>query len=442
MRLSKLVYDLLSTALSRFLILVFGIIKAVIVSRTLGPEGNGIVAALLVYPSLFLTFGSLGIRRSSAFLLGSEKDSESNIIKSILHLWFFSSILSVGVCFLLLRYFSNSGDSLLLVFWALIPIPFALFNGYISGIYIGRKKIREFNAVNWLQSSFILLSTILFLIGLKYSIKGALMGEALGTIFMFVLLNIKENYFKFFNFRVEKKELQKLFSLGLVYSFALLVITLNYRIDTILLDKLSNSYEVGIYTRGASLIQYLWQIPMLMDNIVFTRGMAGNFDAAFSRRVCVLMRLSVLWISVACIFILFWGSEIVELLYGKEFYDSSVIMIYLIPGVIILTVYRVLNMDAASKGNPWLAIQAMTPALIFNIGLNLYFIPAYGAIGAAISSSISYVAATVLYVYLYSKKAQMPFREIFRFSKNDFAFLRSSLRSQKSQDTKINRPEP
>jgi O-antigen/teichoic acid export membrane protein len=267
------------------------------------------------------------------------------------------------------------------------------------------------------------------------------MGEAIGTIFMFLILNIRENYFRSFNFRIEKKELLKLINLGLVYSFALLVITLNYRIDTILLDKLSNSYQVGIYSRGASLIQYLWQIPMLMDNIVFTRGMAGNFDAAFSKRVCVLMRLSVVWISVACIFILFWGSEIVELLYGKEFHESSIIMVYLIPGVIILTVYRVLNMDAASKGNPWLAIQAMTPALILNIGLNLYFIPAYGAVGAAISSSISYVSATLFYVFLYSKKAQMPVIEIFRFSISDFSFLKNSLRSQKTGNRKTNGPE-
>lgn len=432
MRFSKMIYEFLSTALSRFLILLFGILKAIVVSRTLGPEGNGIVAALLVYPSLFLTFGSLGIRRSSAFLLGVDRNAEGKIIKSILHLWVISSIFSVVVCFFLLRYFSNSGENLHLILWALIPIPFSLFNGYISGIFIGRKKIREYNAINWLQSSFILLGTILFLIGLNYSIEGALIGEALGTIFMFILLNIKENYFKFFNFKIEKRELSRLFNMGLVYSVALLIITLNYRIDTILLDKLSNSYEVGIYTRGASLIQYLWQIPMLMDNIVFTRGMSGNFAASFSKRVCILMRLSVLWITGACLIIFFLGDKIITFLYGKEFYESAVIMTYLIPGVIILTVYRVLNMDEKSKGNPWLAIQAMTPALVLNIGLNLFFIPAYGAIGAAISSSISYISATVLYVFLYSRKAQMPFAEIFRFSLADFAFLRNAFRSQKS----------
>ncbi len=431
MRVSKFVSELLSTAFSRFLILIFGILKAVVVSRTLGPEGNGIVAALLVYPSLFLTFGSLGIRRSSAYLLGNENDGEGKIIKSILHLWFFTSLLSLVVCFFLLRYFSNSGENLILVLWALLPIPFSLFNGYISGIFIGRKKVKEFNAINWLQSSFILLSTVFFLVGLNFSIKGALMGEALGTILMFVMLNFRENFFQYFNLKFEKAEIARLFNLGLVYSLAHLIIALNYRIDTILLDKLSNSYEVGIYTRGSSLIQYLWQIPMLMDNIVFTRGMSGDFNSTFSKRVCILMRLSVLWISGACLILVFWGSHIVELLYGKEFLDSSVIMIYLIPGVVILTVYRVLNMDAVSKGNPKLAIQAMTPGLILNVLLNLYFIPAMGAIGAAISSSISYVSATALYVFLYSRKAGMSFVEIFSFSKSDFAFLKNSLRLHK-----------
>ena len=30
--------------------------------------------------------------------------------------------------------------------------------------------------------------------------------------------------------------------------------------DIILLDKLSNAYELGIYAKGAAITQYLWQI--------------------------------------------------------------------------------------------------------------------------------------------------------------------------------------
>ena len=62
--------DTLSVGISKILMIVFGLATSIIIARTLGPEKNGIIAALLVYPSLFMSIGSLGIRQSTAYFLG------------------------------------------------------------------------------------------------------------------------------------------------------------------------------------------------------------------------------------------------------------------------------------------------------------------------------------------------------------------------------------
>ena len=99
----------------------------------------------------------------------------------------------------------------------------------------------------------------------------------------------------------------------------------------------------------------------------------------------------------------------------------------LLPGVLLLTIFKVLNMDVAGKGKPWLSMTAMIPAVIINIVLNIMWIPQYGANGSALSSTISYSVAAILFLFIYSSKVGIPVREIFRYNNEDFSIVRSLL---------------
>jgi O-antigen/teichoic acid export membrane protein len=92
----------------------------------------------------------------------------------------------------------------------------------------------------------------------------------------------------------------------------------------------------------------------------------------------------------------------------------------LLPGVVLLTVFKVMNMDLAGKGKPYIAMKSMVVPLVINVLCNLYFIPLYGSKGAAISSLISYSSASFFFLYFYSKETQIPIREILGYKKSDF----------------------
>jgi len=84
-----------------------------------------------------------------------------------------------------------------------------------------------------------------------------------------------------------------------------------------------------------------------------------------------------------------------------------------------------MNMDLAGKGKPWIAMQAMLPALLFNIILNFIFIPKYGANGAALSSTISYAVAGLLFLWFYSIAVKIPIKEILVYKRADFDPIKS-----------------
>lgn len=418
--MGSFVRDVIRVGLSKALIILCGLGVSIITARYIGPEGNGIIAGLVVYPSLFMSIGSLGIRQSTTYFLGKGIYTEEQIKKAIVQIGLLTSFISVIVSFILMFYLSTSGDSINLILLALLPIPFTLFNTYNSGIFLGKNDIKTFNQINWVPSAMVLIATIIFVVLLNLNIRGAMLAAALGPIIMFFILLLKNRFLAFFTFRFEWEVLSSMLSLGIVYALALFVINLNYRIDIILLDRLSNVYEMGIYSKGAGVTQYLWQIPMLFSTIVFARSAVSKDDAAFSGKVAQLLRVSFVGVGVVALIFLLFSDFIIVGMYGTDFRDSISVMNYLLPGVIILTIYKVMNMDLAGKGKPWVAFYAMIPALIINVVLNFILIPQLGADGAAISSTISYSIAGVLFLIKYSRSTNLSLSEILLYRRSDF----------------------
>ncbi len=412
--------DTVSIGFSKAGIIGFSLLTSMITARVLGPEKNGIISALLVYPSIFMSFGSLGIRQSTTFLLGQNKYSEEAIKTAITQIWAFTSIVSVICCFLLMRYLSQTGDHLWLVFLALIPIPFTLFNTYNSGIFLGRNDIRKFNQINWIPPFVILVFTIVFLFFFDGDIQGYMLALISGPIAIFIILLFKNKFIQSFSLNFNIPLIKSLIGLGLIYALSLLIINLNYKFDIIMLEKMSTAYQTGIYSKGASLTEFLWQIPMFLSTIVFARSATSKDGLAFSRKVAQLMRLSFLIISIASLVLWLLADYVVVGMFGKKFLGSVEVFNLLLPGVVLLTIYKVMNMDLAGKGKPWIAMIAMIPSLIINILMNSFLIPLYGASGAALSSLISYSVAALLFLMVYSKTVQLPVREIITFRKTDF----------------------
>jgi O-antigen/teichoic acid export membrane protein len=418
--MSSFIKDISSVGFSKLAIIAFNLGIGIVTARWLGPEGNGIIAALAVYPSLFMTFGSLGIRQSVTHFIGKGSFSEQTIKTSITQIWMFTTFLSILCSFILIRYFSNSGENLWLVFLAIIPIPFNLFNNYNSGIFLGKNQIGIFNKINWVPSLVIFLFIVLLVVIFPLDIYGAMMATATGPILMFFILLFKNDFIKAFELKFNWEIIRSMLSLGLIYATALLVINLNYRVDIILLDKLSSPFELGIYSKGVSITNFLWEIPMLLSTIVFARSASAKNGLQFSLKVAQLLRISIVAIGIGSVILVLLAKYIILFMYGAKFFKSYQVLQWLMPGVLLLTVFKVLNMDLAGKGKPWVSMKAMVPAVLLNIVLNLLLIPQYGANGSALASTFSYSFASLLFLYFYSKEVHIPIKEILHYSKNDF----------------------
>ncbi len=433
--MSSFISDVVRVGTSNVLMIGLGLGTSIITARFIGPEGNGMIAALLVYPSLFMSIGSLGIRQSTTYFLGKGIYSELHIKQAITQIWMLTTIFSLIVSFVLMRYFSETGGNLLLVTLALLPIPFSLFNTYNSGIFLGKNDIKSFNKINWIPSLIAFLGTLIFVVWIRFDVAGALIAGIGGPLFIAVILLFRNKFIQDFSLNYNWKIIKSMLSQGIVYAISLLVINLNYKADIIILDKLSTPFEMGIYSKGSAITQYLWQIPMLFSTIVFARSAVSKDNRLFSYKVIQLLRVSFFFILIASSILILFSRFIIIGMYGEDFRGSISVLNYLVPGVVVLTIFKVMNVDLAGKGKPWVSMKAMIPALVINIILNFLWIPQDGSNGAALASTISYTLAGVLFLFFYSKEAEIPVKEILTYKKTDFDPLINILKKLKKDES-------
>jgi O-antigen/teichoic acid export membrane protein len=97
----------------------------------------------------------------------------------------------------------------------------------------------------------------------------------------------------------------------------------------------------------------------------------------------------------------------------------------ILPGVLVLVVFRILNSRLAGMGKPQVAIYCFIPALIINLILNIIWIPRHGGMGAVWATNASYGTGCFIFLFAYAWKVKMPVTKIFSYRKSDFYFFRN-----------------
>ena len=416
--------DVTGVISSRIFLLIAGLLTSIILSRKLGPEGFGIYSAILVLPLIIVSFAQLGLRASSIYHIGRKSYDEKDIIGGVMHLLALTSVLAIlftGAGFLFLKHESFDNLYILLV---LLSLPFRLAMAYFGGIFIGKDQIRRSNFINWFSEFLNLVAVVIFVWLLDWGVTGALLAMVFSHFFIvtWAIYILKTEIG--FNLKYRPDILLKLLSLGILFATSFGIIQLNYRIDILLLQELSTMEEVGYYSLGVSIAEKLWQLPLAIGVVLMSRTVNTDDQEGINRKTAMLVRLSLLAGLAGSIVIYLVSPWALPAIWGEKFHPSIQTIQYILPGILFISVYRILNSRLAGIGKPQVSIFVFLPALILNVILNLWWIPGYGSMGAVMATNVSYSLGTLAYIVVYSRIVKMPVREIFAFHTSDFAFLK------------------
>jgi O-antigen/teichoic acid export membrane protein len=166
-----------------------------------------------------------------------------------------------------------------------------------------------------------------------------------------------------------------------------------YRIDTILLSLMASAAVVGWYGAGYRLFDTLFFIPSIIVNAVMYPVFSKlSASSPSTLKVAVEKCMNLLLMCALPIATLFAiaAPNIVGFLYHRaEFTNTIPVIQALAPGLVIIYANALFfSIIVATRGEKKIPIMAGA-ALVFNLGLNLFLIPRYQQVGAALVTSLT-----------------------------------------------------
>jgi O-antigen/teichoic acid export membrane protein len=418
--------DILSFLGSNLTVTACNLIIGVLLTRILGAAGFGLYSSIIVIPIMVIGFTQLGIRRSAIYHIGNKMLPEDHIVSALFILLLYTSTLSILICGFVYFFSATQPFDPLIIVLVLLTIPLLLSNVFAGGILLGKEDIKLASLINAGPTLITLALTVVFVWVLRLSVLGAFLAIAVANLIMvfftyrIILIKFKYNI----TWKYHEGIMKSMIKLGLVNAIAIFIMQLNYRLDVLMLKKLSTLEEVGFYSLAMQIAEQLWHIPYAIEMIVLSRSANTQDDKFVHRTVASIFRVSLLIGLFAGFLIFFVAPFLVPLIFGSEFNRSVPMIQTVLPGILVLVGFRILNSRLTGMGKPQIAIYTFAPALIINFVLNLFLIPRFGGIGAAWSTNISYAVGSFIFVIIYSRLVKMPIADIFRYRRSDFYFFR------------------
>ena len=276
-----------------------------------------------------------------------------------------------------------------------IAIPFNALTLVSAFATQGFKRLKYKILVTQFLNPTLLLTTMVICYWF-ISAESALMAPMLitGIIGFFVMLGVLKKVTGVSNNQIMKAKVDtSLFNFSYPLMFVTILQTFMHWMDILMLGYFTDATTVGLYhpaARTAGLLQAL-----LLSFISIYAPMMAQFHREGDRKKMddtyklVSRWLLMCAIPISAIFIIFPGK--VMLLFGPEYLPSAKILVILTGATFIQAIFGAAGPTLSMSGHTKLVLWNTIGAFALNFSLNIFLIPNYGIIGAAIATLTSLI---------------------------------------------------
>jgi O-antigen/teichoic acid export membrane protein len=365
---------------------------SIIISRLLGPTDKGAYVAVTTLPGMLAALGLLGLPSAVNYFAGRGSSVRSLVRATTLFTVVLSGLL-VGIIWISLPALENSflraaPDDLARVI--LITVPMGMLATFGGTLLYGRQTIRTYNMILIAQSAVTLIAAVILVGVLHLGLRGAVAGTIVASTFLMVAVLLDVRGLRRRDRAGEGVSLRALISYGGRVYPAAVTGYFNYRADTYLIQALllAPGRALGLYSIAVTFAELVFYVPDSVSAMLLPR-IAGATPEDADLILGRIGRLTML-ITMAAAIALIPTAAIGIHLVLPAYDDSLPAFLVLLPGVVSLSLAKVMTSYLSGRGRPGVVSIGAIVALIANIGLNLLFIPSLGIVGASLSSLISY----------------------------------------------------
>jgi O-antigen/teichoic acid export membrane protein len=390
---ARRVAGVFATRLARYAV---GFVTSFVLARILGPVGRGAYYLVIMTPTTLVAIGQLGLPSAVSFFAGRGRSGEA-LQRSSLLLAGTLSVLLIGISLLALPLLAETilqaapSD---LVRVALISLPFQFLASFAGSALIGRQVLRNYNVILVAQSVLMLVLIVVLVGILGLGALGAVVANVItaGAAALATTLELRRAI------RQDPAEAERqgvrigeLAGYGARSYPASIAGFFNYRADVFLLSALlGDPRAIGLYSVAVSLAELTFFVPDSVATVLFPRVASSDRRTADELAPAV-SRFTVLLTALAAVALVPIGFAAVHVVI-PDFVDSLPAFLILLPGIMALSLSKVLSSYVNGLGLPQRVAFVSSAALAVNLVANLVLIPRFGFHGAAMASLVSYAA--------------------------------------------------
>ena len=421
------------TFTAKLLMAANSVIAGVIVARLLGAESLGMFLVLNVTVQTVIQLSTFGLPMANTFY--TARDPE-NLVPAAMNGALFGLTVGSG-CALAVWLLSGiilPGVPADLTRLAVLAIPFQAVTILVFNLFLARGEIKWFNFLDYLNQSFVLINCIGALVIVGGGLVILVAANAATAIFMMMLTAIifyryVRRNFPVFMWRLDASLLTTMLQYA-VKGYVLWIATfLVYRLDLIIVNYFRGAAEASVYAVASQCALLLLLIPSTVSQVLQSKMVAQDLRGEFTCRVA---RGTSLLLAVACLLSIPMA-VLVARVYGPDFSMLPQMLWILLPGVFFVGMQQVLTQYFFATGLSWRLPLSWVLTLVISLGLDLWFVPRYGAIGAAIVSTVSYSLISVATFVFFKTRTNNGLRAVLLPRPDELGELFRSLVNQPEQ---------
>ncbi|MBM3307201.1 MAG: polysaccharide biosynthesis C-terminal domain-containing protein [Candidatus Eisenbacteria bacterium] len=389
---------------TRVAIVLVNVPTSILIARLLGVQGQGAYSSSVILPTLFAFAGLLGVDSAHTFLLSRREFSRAQVNGQSLLLAGVLAAVITPLYLVFLRFYNAAADpglrSVLTVGATLIPVLLAKY--LAVAFLLGLEDIRRFNLANLLQAAALLALMAANLLVFRGGVRGAIVAYAtseLAATGVGVAVACRAAHGGRLVERPPRVLLRRSLVYGLQGHLGNILVLFTYRFDTFLVLSMAGLPAQGLYSIAVVLAEKLSHIPESIQVVLFPRLAA--LDAKEANRLTPrAVRSSLLATTVAAVALWLLSRPLLLLFFGEEFLGSLGALRVLLPGVVMLSVGKILSTDFSGRDRRVYYTVGTAIAFAINVVLGVLWIPRWGIVGAAWASTVAYtVQAAVMLAF-------------------------------------------
>jgi len=412
---NKIKNEYIFSVITKLIMVIVGIIHSVLLARYLGPALKGHISyiqSILSIGSIVLT---MGVHHAYVFY---RKNRGDDFIS-----FFMNSVICFLICIQLLcfisavllhkDFFNFSVALSLMPLWAYTRI-----SGTVFCVEAPNKRNATILALN--------IAEIVFLFLLFVFTKTNFALGVIAVTFVEIIQSIFFTYFIKFSFSTKFIDFKMLFGLlgyGFLPMISILLSTLNYRIDILMLKSAEtvDLSQIGIYSIGIMLAEKALLIPDATKEILLSKLTKGKS----SSEVSFVSRVSFFVCFFVAIFMVIVGKPFINIMYGSDYSNAYMVTAISVFGTIFMVFVKMICQYNIVNNKQITNVYLLSISIVTNIIFNILLIPSYGIIGASIATVCGHLVSSIAFVISFSSNTGTPIKDIVFLNKNDINVFRN-----------------